>query len=122
MITWSQTDDPAKVASVLARADLTHVETNGDDTLDPVLFFRGSKGYQYLPPADRASLARLAALPYGRREAGAAAFAQKLERDAVYIGFGDRVTPELWSKRLGCIVRQPEYPGLDIAALCLPKG
>jgi hypothetical protein len=110
------------VVSVLARADLMRVETNGDDALDPVLFFRGSRGYQYLPAADRTTLARLALLPYGGREAGAAAFARKLERDAVYIGFGDRVTPELWSKRLGCVIRQPEYPGLDIAALCLPKG
>ena len=120
VLTWSQSDSPEKVASVLVRTDLTHVETNGEDTLDPVLFFRGSRGYQYLPAADRTRLAQLALLPYGRREAGAAAFAQKLEREAIYLGFGDRVTPELWSKRLGCIVRQPEYPGLDIAALCLP--
>jgi hypothetical protein len=33
--------------------------------------------------------------------------------------FGDTATPELVSTRLGCVIDQPEYPGLDLAALCL---
>jgi len=37
---------------------------------------------------------------------------------AVYIGFSDGATPELVSERLGCIIDQAEYRGLDLAALC----
>jgi hypothetical protein len=29
--------------------------------------------------------------------------------------------PELVSPRLGCIVHQPEYEGVDFAALCLRR-
>jgi len=56
-----------------------------------------------------------------RQEAAAARLADKLDRDAVYIGFADSVTPELVSKRLGCVIDQPEYPGVDLAALCVRK-
>jgi hypothetical protein len=104
---------------VLARADLVHTETNGDYTFDPVLLLGSSRGYRYLPAADRTRLERIATLPSPRREAAAAALVAKLERDAVSIGFGYGATPELVSRRLGCLVEQPEYPGLDLAALCL---
>ena len=45
----------------------------------------------------------------------------KLEREALYVAYAYRVTPELVSPRLGCVVEHPKYPGLDLAALCLPK-
>ena len=35
------------------------------------------------------------------------------------MGIEDRTIPELISKRLGCVIDQPEYPGLDLAAFCL---
>jgi hypothetical protein len=36
--------------------------------------------------------------------------------------YEDGEIPELRSSRLGCIVHQPEYGGVDLAALCLRKG
>src|SRR5439155_8634909 len=116
LLTWRQSSDPT---SVLARADLVHTGTNGDYTFDPVLFLRSSWGYRYFPAVDHKSLERIATLSSPRREAAAAALAAKLERDAAWIGFGYRPTPELVSKRVGCVIDQPEYPGLDLAALCL---
>ena len=35
------------------------------------------------------------------------------------LGYLNRATPELVSKRLGCVIDQPEYPGPDLAVLCL---
>ena len=67
------------------------------------------------PPTDRGP-----ALAAPRSRGGAPEFATELERDAIVIGVGNRATPELVSTRLGCVVEQPEYPGLDLAALCLP--
>jgi hypothetical protein len=73
----------------------------------------------YLPAADQTRLDRIAGLPFSRREAAAARLAAELERDAVYVGFADAATPELASKRLGCVIDQPRYPGVDLVALCL---
>ena len=101
----------------VARADLTRVSTNADQTRDPVRYL-GS--LPYLPRPDRARLERIARHPYPRRVAEAVKLAATLERDGVYLGFAHRVYPELVSKRLGCVIDQPEYPGLDLAALCLP--
>jgi DNA-binding SARP family transcriptional activator/ABC-type transport system substrate-binding protein/streptogramin lyase len=113
-----QTDSPAQTAAVLAHADLTRAAGNADNARDSVAYLLG---LPYLPPTDRAKLERIAAFPPSHREAAATAIAARLERDAVYIGFSDRATPELVSKRLRCIVDQPEYPGLDLAALCIRK-
>jgi len=100
-------------------ADLTRAAGNADNARDSIGYLLG---LPYLPQTDRAELERIAAFPSPRREAAAAAIAARLERDAVYIGFSDRATPELVSKRLGCVVDQPEYPGLDLASLCLRGG
>ena len=41
-----------------------------------------------------------------------------IERDSLLAVYS-RAVPELVSRRLGCIVHQPEYTGADLAALCL---
>jgi len=113
-----QSYSDGKRAAVLAHADITRVATSSGDVDDVV-------GYllrlPYLPKGVRTQLGRIAALPSLHREAAAAQLADKLDRDAVYIGFADSVTPELVSKRLGCVIDQPEYPGVDLAALCVRK-
>jgi DNA-binding SARP family transcriptional activator/ABC-type transport system substrate-binding protein/streptogramin lyase len=113
-----QTDlgDRVKVADALARADIMAVERNASDAVDPVVYLRS---LPYARAADHARLARIDELPRGRREAAAAALAADLERDAVYLGYAYLALPELVSKRLGCLVHHPAYPGLDIAALCV---
>ncbi|MEP6893653.1 MAG: ABC transporter substrate-binding protein, partial [Gaiellaceae bacterium] len=116
VVALRQTNSPAQRAALLARADIARTGGNADDARDPVSYLLH---LPYLPAADRAHLETIAALPSPRREVAAAAVAARLERNAVYVGFSNRATPELVSKRLGCIIDQPEYPGLDLAALCL---
>jgi DNA-binding SARP family transcriptional activator/ABC-type transport system substrate-binding protein len=115
-IPQSDLNDPRKRPRLLARADLTRIEGNAETTRDPVAELLE---LPYLPGAARATLERIATIPSPRRELAAAAVAARLEQDADDIGFADRVTPELVSSRLGCLVEQPVYPGLDLAALCL---
>ena len=109
-------------ASVLARADLLQQETNGENTYDPIKFLRHELGYEHLPAADRRTLERIETFSTPRRETAAAALAAKLERDAGFIGLGYPASPELISKRLGCLVHHPGAPGLDLAALCLKRS
>jgi hypothetical protein len=113
-----QTDieDVAKLRTMIAGADMMVVERNASQAVDPVVYLRS---LPYLRPADRTRLQRIDALPHGRREAAAAALGADLERDAVYVGNAYYTVSEFVSKRLGCIVHHPAYPGLDIAALCL---
>ena len=47
------------------------------------------------------------------------AIARRVERDSLYAVYMTDALPELVSRRLGCIVHQPEYAGVDLAALCL---
>jgi ABC-type transport system substrate-binding protein len=116
VVPFRQTNTPAQRAAVLATADIAGTDANAGDASEAV-------GYllhlPYLPAAARAELHRIAAFPFSRREAAAAALAGKLEREAVYVGYADPATPELFSKRLGCVIDQPVYPGVDLAALCL---
>ena len=93
---------------------------NAEDASDAVGFLLRPA----VPPRrrPRARLERIAALPFAARAGGGGALAAGLDRDAVYIGFANGATPELVSKRLGCVVRQPEYPGVDLAALCVRGG
>jgi hypothetical protein len=99
-----------------AKADIARVSRNAAQTRDAVAFLRA---LPYLPRDDAARLAHIARLPSPRRDAAALRVAERLARDAVYVAFANRVTPELLSKRLGCVVEQPVFPGLDLAALCL---
>ena len=112
-----QTDGPAQRSALFSAADIARVAANASQTHDPVEYLRS---LPYLRLSDRTNLRRIAGLPSPHREAAAAPIATQLERDAIVIGVGNRATPELVSTRLGCVVEQPEYPGLDLAALCLP--
>jgi ABC-type transport system substrate-binding protein len=112
-----QTDSPAQRAALFAQADIARVGGNASETRDPIEYL-GS--LPYLPVAVRAELGRLANLPSPRREAAVGPLAAKLERNAIVLGVANLATPELVSARLGCVLDHPEYPGLDLAALCLP--
>jgi DNA-binding SARP family transcriptional activator/ABC-type transport system substrate-binding protein/streptogramin lyase len=112
-----QTDGPAQQTALFSTADIARVAANASQTRDPVEYLRS---LPYLRASDRMNLERIAGLPSPRREAAAAPIAARLERDAIVIGVGDRAAPELVSARLGCLIEQPMYPGLDLAALCLP--
>src|SRR5581483_220626 len=110
--------DPARFRALLARADIARASATNEQADDPVAYLR-RLGEGYLPPADRARLDGIARLASPRREAAAAALAARLEREAVYVQYLNRATPELVSKRLGCVFDHPAYPGLDLAALCI---
>jgi hypothetical protein len=112
-----QTDSPARRSVLLAHADIARVGGNASQTRDPVEYLRS---LPYLPVAERAELRRIANLPSPRREAAVAPLGARLERNALVVGVADLATPELVSARLGCEIDHPEYPGLDLAALCLP--
>jgi len=107
---------PSRWDAVLAHADMALVARNAGEADDAVEYLLH---LPYLPAAERTQLDRLATVPPPRREAVAARVAAKLEQDAVYVGLADAATPELVSKRLGCVIDQSEYPGIDLAALCL---
>jgi DNA-binding SARP family transcriptional activator/ABC-type transport system substrate-binding protein len=111
-------DDPTTPAR-LARADLTTVGRDASQTLDPVDYLAG---LPYVPSVDHASLDQIARLSAPARAAAAAALAARLERQAIYVPYADGAIPELVSNRLGCIVHQPEHPGVDLATLCLRNG
>jgi hypothetical protein len=114
-----QTLGPAQRDAVLAAADLAQADGNADDARDPVSYLLN---LPYLPAAAAKQLRRIEALPSPQRESAAAAIAGRLEREAAYIGYADAATAELVSRRLGCTIDQPEYPGLDLAALCVARG
>jgi hypothetical protein len=74
----------------------------------------------YLPTQhERDELRRLATLHSPRREQAALQLARRIERQSLFAVYTTGAIPELVSRRLGCIVHQPEYPGVDLAALCL---
>ena len=112
-----QTDSPAQRSLLLAGADIARVGGNASETRDPVEYLCS---LPYIPAVERAELERIANLPSPGREAAVAPIAAQLERNAFVVGVADLATPELMSARLGCVIDHPEYPGLDLAALCLP--
>ena len=114
-----QTLDPTQRDAALTAADLAQIGGNADDARDPISYLLH---LPYLPAEAGQRLARIQALPSPRRESAAAALAARLEREATYIGYADAATAELVSRRLGCTIDQPEYPGLDLAALCVAHG
>lgn len=111
-----QTLDPAHRNAVLAASDLAQIQRNQDDARDPVQYLLH---LPYLTASDRARLTNIESLPAPQRASAAPAAAARLGREARYVAYADAATPELVSKRLGCTIDQPEYPGLDLAALCL---
>ena len=102
------------VAAKARKADLIWGGFNAE-TSDPVSYLQPA----FLPPGDRAELDRIAKLSSPERETRAAALARKIESESLFAVYGLTVIPELASKRLGCIVHQPEYVGVDLAALCI---
>jgi DNA-binding SARP family transcriptional activator/ABC-type oligopeptide transport system substrate-binding subunit/streptogramin lyase len=107
----------AGVASKRARSDLIWGGLNAE-TSDPVSYLQGA----FLPAADRAALDRISKLSSPDRERKAIALARRIENESLFAVYDNAAIPELVSRRLGCIVHQPEYPGVDLAALCLRDG
>ena len=102
----------------LARADFAW-GGGTSDTGDAVVYL---KFLPYLPASARATLRRIAHLPSPGRDEQAVALARTLEKRALYAVYEDGAIPEIVSARLGCVVHQPEYAGVDLAALCLRSG
>ena len=61
----------------------------------------------------------IATLSSPARERAVAALARQLDRESLFAVYENGAILELVSPRLGCIVHQPEYAGVDLAALCL---
>jgi ABC-type transport system substrate-binding protein len=107
----------AALADKVARSDILAWGSTSDNA-DPVAYLRNL----LLPPKDRAELDRIAKVLSPRREAKAAALAAKIERQTLFVVYAYGAIPTLVSRRLGCIVHQPEYAGIDLAALCLKQS
>ena len=105
------------VARKAANADLVWGTENVDHG-DAVEALQGL----LLPPDEKAALARIARLSSPERDAQAAALAARMDRQSLFAVYDDGAIPELVSRRLGCVVNQPEYAGVDLAALCLRPG
>jgi hypothetical protein len=43
----------------------------------------------------------------------------RLLRESVYVPYSDGAIAELISARMGCVVHQPEYPGVDLSTVCV---
>jgi peptide/nickel transport system substrate-binding protein len=99
-----------------ARSDLIWGGLNAE-TSDPISYLQQA----FLPPADRAEVDRIAELTSPTRERQAVRLAREIERKSLFAVYDIGAIPELVSTRLGCIVHQPEYPGVDLAALCLRR-
>jgi len=97
-----------------ARSDLSWGGANAE-TADPVDYYRRL----FLPQQEWDELNRIAKLGSPERERRAAALARRIDERSLFAVFGYSAVPELVSRRLGCIVRQPQYAGVDLAALCL---
>ena len=106
-----------KVAAKASRSDLVWGGFNAE-TSDPVSYLQQA----FLPADDRAELDRISKLSSPKRERRAAALARRIERQVLFAVYDIGAVPELISSRLGCVVHQPEYPGVDLAALCSRRG
>jgi hypothetical protein len=110
-----QTDDPSHWLAKARRADLIAAGLNAQ-TADTAAYLQ----LLYLPTKNqRDRLHRLLRLYPPERERAAEALARQIERESLFAVFRTSAVPELVSRRLGCVVHQPEYPGVDLAALCV---
>jgi DNA-binding SARP family transcriptional activator/ABC-type transport system substrate-binding protein len=75
----------------------------------------------FLMPRYSDEIRRIATLRSPDREQASAALARAIERDSLLAVYMQTAIPEFVSRRLGCIVHQPEYAGVDLAALCLKR-
>jgi DNA-binding SARP family transcriptional activator/ABC-type transport system substrate-binding protein len=110
----SQKDTQAEALAKILRSDLIWGGLN-ENTADPADYLKNL----FLPPEDAKELRRIQMLFSPERERAALALAGKIERESLYAVYQLDAMPEIVSKRLGCIVHQPEYAGVDLAALCL---
>jgi DNA-binding SARP family transcriptional activator/ABC-type transport system substrate-binding protein len=110
----SQRDSRAQALAKGQRSDLIGWGL-GADTADPADYLKDL----VLPPDEAKELRRIQTLFSPQRERAALALARRLERESLFAVYGRDAIPELVSRRLGCIVHQPEYAGVDLAALCL---
>jgi DNA-binding SARP family transcriptional activator/ABC-type transport system substrate-binding protein len=108
-------NDGAGAAAKTRRSDLVWGGGNVDQG-DPARYL---KSLGHLPPPYSERRARIATLSSPRRDREAAALAAALDKASLFAVYEDGAIPELVSKRLGCIVHQPEFAGVDMAALCL---
>ena len=76
----------------------------------------------YLPPRYSNDIRRITLLESPARERAAAALVRAVERDSLLAVFQQGAIPELVARRVGCVVHQPEYAGVDLAALCLKRS
>jgi ABC-type transport system substrate-binding protein len=76
----------------------------------------------YLPPRFSGEIRRIYGLPSPARERAAAALVPRIERASLLAVYMQSAIPELRSRRLGCVVHQPEYAGVDLAALCVKRS
>ena len=74
-----------------------------------------------LPPHEARELRELSGLASPARERAASALVRRIERRSLFAVFGTDAMPELVSRRLGCIVHNPVYAGVDLAALCVRR-
>jgi DNA-binding SARP family transcriptional activator len=104
----------------LAKAESSDLISGGANahTADPVPYLEPL----FLPPDLRAERVRIAGLTSPERETAAAALAREIDRRSLFAVYEYSAVPELFSKRLGCIVHQPQYAGVDLAALCLKRS
>jgi DNA-binding SARP family transcriptional activator/ABC-type transport system substrate-binding protein/streptogramin lyase len=107
-------DGGAQYRAKAAHSDLTWGGANAE-TADPVDYLRRL----FLPQTEWDELDRIAKLSSPERERRAAALAGRIDALALFAVYEYSAVPELVSKRLGCIVHQPQYAGVDLAALCL---
>jgi DNA-binding SARP family transcriptional activator/streptogramin lyase len=109
-----QGESPEQFLAKARRSDLIWGGLNAQ-TADPVPYLQPL----FLPPALRAKRDRLATLASPARERAAAALARRIDALSLFAVYEHSAVPELVSKQLGCIVHQPQYAGMDLAALCL---
>jgi DNA-binding SARP family transcriptional activator/ABC-type transport system substrate-binding protein len=76
----------------------------------------------YLPLPFSTEIRRIATLFSPERERAAVALARRIEQASFFVVISSTGLPEIVSRRIGCIVHQPEYAGVDLAALCLKSS
>jgi ABC-type transport system substrate-binding protein len=91
----------------------------GTDIPDPVALISGLRDIPWIGEENLAELDRLEALRGQARIDGAAAFAQRIEDDALVIPTGYPTFPFFVSDRIGCGFVQPAIGAVDLLSLCI---
>jgi DNA-binding SARP family transcriptional activator/streptogramin lyase len=107
----------SEVLAKVLRSDLIWGGLNSH-TADPAGYLKDL----FLPPKYATELRRIQTLFSPERERAAISLARRIERESLYAVYQMDGMPELASTRLGCVVHQPEYAGVDLAAACLKSS